>query len=243
MFPLPADLNKTISWADLKRPEVAAAGRELSRTARRLWLKRVPFAVNGVLKWRWRVKPNKLWEYARGLAYGDFQPGQRVLDFGGGATIPIFHLAQSGCEVWSLDIDTRLTAQTNAVAKRLGWRLKGSTFDLTQNAAPPDWGRFDRVISFCVIEHLPKALQCPTLARLAGLLKPGGLLELTFDFGANAPTPGAIRSVAEVAELIAAAQLTPLGDGTFHDTGERFAIDKKYPRNYFTFGSLFLKKT
>jgi 2-polyprenyl-3-methyl-5-hydroxy-6-metoxy-1,4-benzoquinol methylase len=240
---LPGQINKTISPGDPMRPEVAAAADALRATAHRLWFRRVPFAVNGVLKMRWRIKWNKLWEYSRGLAYGDFQSGMRVLDFGGGATIPLFHLAKNGCEVLSLDIDQKLTEHTNAVAQRTGWKLKGSTFDLTQNEAPADWGKFDRVISFCVIEHIPKELQIKTLARLAGMLKPGGLFELTFDFGKDAPVTGAIRSADEVVEMIAATKLTPLGDGKFHDTGERFAIDKKYPDNYFTFGSLFLAKS
>jgi 2-polyprenyl-3-methyl-5-hydroxy-6-metoxy-1,4-benzoquinol methylase len=243
MIEWPAQVNKTISPGDVNQPEVAAAAAALRKTAHGLWFRRTPFAVNGVLKWRCRIKWNKLWEYARGLAYGGFQPGMRVLDFGGGATIPLFHLAQNGCEVLSLDIDEKLTAHTNAVAQTTRWKLRGSTFDLTQNEAPAEWGRFDRVISFCVIEHIPKKRQLQTLARLAALLKPGGLLELTFDFGENAPVTGAVRSAAEVGEMIAATRLAPLGDGGFHDTGERFAIDKKYPDNAFTFGSLFLRKS
>lgn len=243
MNSLPAALNKTISLGDAQRPEVAAAAADLQKTAHWMWFRRAPFAVNGVLKWRWRIKWNKLWEYSRGLAYGDFQPGQRVLDFGGGATVPLYHLARNGCEVLSLDIDAYLTDSTNATAVRFGWNLKGTTFDLTQQDAPADWGQFDRVISFCVIEHIPKELQIKALARLAALLKPGGLFELTFDFGDNAPVTGAIRSANEVGEMIAATKLTLLGDGKFHDTGERFAIDKKYPGNQFTFGSLFLKKS
>jgi len=242
MSAAPGQLNKTISPDDAQRPEVAAAAAALGRTAHRLWWRRTPFAVNGVLKWRWRIKWNKLWEYSRGLAYGDFRPGMRVLDFGGGATIPLFHLAQNGCEVFSLDIDAKLTEHTNRVAGRFGWRLRGSPFDLTHSDAPGDWGKFDRVISFCVIEHIPKERQLQTLARLAGLLAPGGLFELTFDFGENAPVQGAIRSAAEVNGMIAATRLTPLGDGQFHDTGERFPIDKKYPEHHFTFGSLFLQK-
>ena len=98
------------------------------------------------------------------------------------------------------------------------------------------------MISFCVIEHIPKELQIKTLARLAGLLKPGGSFELTFDFGDDAPVEGAIHSAQEVEEMIAATGLVPLGDGKFHDPGERFPIDKKYPTNHLTFGSLFLKK-
>jgi hypothetical protein len=244
MQPIPADVNKTISPADLRRPEVAAAARDLARFGRQLWRRRIPFAVNGVLRMRLRrPRWNKFWEYARGLAYGDFQPGMRVLDFGGGATMPVFYLAAAGCEVFSLDIDEKLTGHTNAVAQKTGWKLRGSTFDLTGHEAPVEWGAFERVISFCVIEHIPKRLQQQTLARLAGLLKPGGLFELTFDFGENAPTEAAIRTAGEVIELIAATGLTPVGDGKFHDTGERFVIDKKYPRNQFTFGSLFLKKS
>lgn len=153
---VPADLNKTLSSMDLERPEVASAARELRRFARHLWWRRIPFAVNGVLRRRWRVRWNKLWEYSRGLAYGEFAPGTRVLDFGGGATIPVFYLASKGLEVLSLDIDARLADHTNAVAKAEGWRLTGSTFDLTGEEAPAGWGVFDRAVSFCVLEHISK---------------------------------------------------------------------------------------
>lgn len=242
MTDLPSQLNKTISLADKQRAEVAKAARDLSRFAFVLGLRRTPFAVNGVLKQRWRIRWNKLWEYSRGLAYGGFKTGMRVLDFGGGATIPLFYLANSGCEVLSLDIDQKLTAHTNAVAQKRGWKLRGDTFDLTGHAPSPEWGQFDRVISFCVIEHIPKDRQRLTIGRLASLLKPGGIFELTFDFGDTAPVEGAIRSAEEVAELVAASGLSLLGDGKFHDTGERFVLDRKYPDRHFTFGSLFLQK-
>ena len=233
-------LNKTISPADLKLPEVAGAARDLLRFGHRLWFNGVPFAVNGVLKRRWRIRWNKQWEYARGLAYGGFQPGLRVLDFGGGGTIPLFYLADRGCEVFSLDINASLTGHTTAIAQRMGWRLSGSTINLTEQPPLAAWGLFDRIVSFCVIEHVPKPLQRLALARLAGLLKAGGVFELTFDYSDTAPVAGAIRSVEEVRELVAATGLTLLGDGQFHDTGERFVLDKKYPTHRFTFGAVFL---
>jgi 2-polyprenyl-3-methyl-5-hydroxy-6-metoxy-1,4-benzoquinol methylase len=236
----PAEINKTISPADMQRPEVATAARTLRKFGHHLWFKRVPFAVNGVLRSRWRIRWNKLWEYSRGLAYGEFQPGMRVLDFGGGGTIPVLYLGSVGCEVLSLDIDAGLTAHTNAVGKKTGWKISGSTFDLTREEPPAEWGKFDRVISFCVIEHIPKAIQQTALARLASVLKPGGVFELTFDFGDNAPVEGAVRSVEEAIGFARATKLPMLGDGSFHDTGERFALDRKYPANEFTFGSLFL---
>jgi hypothetical protein len=243
MTSLPEQVNKTISPADLRQPEVAAAARALSHFGHGLWFKRVPFAVNGVLKSRWRIRWNKLWEYSRGLAYGGFEPGMRVLDFGGGATIPVMYLGSVGCEVLSLDINQHLTDHTNAVAAATVWKIRGSTFDLTQNEPPADWGKFDRIISFCVIEHIPKELQQRTLVRLASLLNRGGLFELTFDFGELAPEGGAIRTLPEVGELAAATGLSLAGDGQFHDTGERFALHKKHPDQRFTFGSLFLQKT
>lgn len=243
MTSIPPNINKTISPSDLPCPEVVQQVWALNRFGRQLWWKRVPYAVNGALRMRFsHIRRNKIWEYARGLAYGEFQSEMRVLDFGGGATIPLFYLAKSGCEVLSLDISQKLTDHTNAVAERMGWKLKGSMFDLTTCEAPTGWGKFDRVISFCVIEHIPKQLQQRSLRRLAGLLKPSGLFELTFDFGENAPVEGAIRLAAEVGEMVAATGLSPLGDGQFHDTGERFALDKRHADRQFTFGSLFLVK-
>ena len=182
MIHLPEQINKTISPVDMGEPAVADAARALSRFGHRLWFRRVPFAVNGVLKSRWRIRWNKLWEYSRGLAYGGFQPGMRVLDFGGGATIPVLYLGSTGCEVLSLDVDERLAAHTNDVAGKTGWKMKGSTFDLTGNEPPAEWGKFDRVISFCVIEHIPKERQRIAITRLASLLKPGRSVRVDFRF-------------------------------------------------------------
>ena len=235
-------LNKTISRKDLEVPEVAEALRDLRRMARWMWWRRIPFAVNDILRMRWRIRWNKMWEYARGLAFGNFQPGMRVLDFGGGATIPVFYLARLGCEVLSLDINEKFITHTNQVAGQRGWNLRGSTFDLTQNEAPREWGEFDRVISYCVIEHIPKDLHRITVSRLAGLLKPGGIFELTFDYGENAPVTNAVRGKEEVRGLIEASGLVVMGNAEFFDTEERYTLVNKFPDRDFTFGSLFLKR-
>jgi hypothetical protein len=234
-------LNKTISRQDLEHPEVAEASRRINRLVRWMWWRRRPFAVNAALRTRWRIRWHKMWEYSRGLAFGDFQSHMRVLDFGGAATIPVFYLGRLGCELLSLDIDEKLSAYTNQVAQRLHWNVRSSTFDLTQDEPPSQWGTFDRIISYCVIEHIPKNLQRLVLARLAGLLKRGGIFELTFDYGGDAPMMDAIRSTEEVQELIAASHLTPMGNTEFVDTGERFRLDKRHRGHCFTFGSLFLR--
>lgn len=262
--------SKTLSPADLAALPVARVARALERFALRLGLSGERFAVNGVLRRRFRVRRHKLWEYARGVAcvlaaapaarlHGDdTQPPaevsvagaaaslRRVLDFGGGATLPIFYLARCGWEVLSLDIDAALTEATNRVSighgRRRAWRLRGSTYDLAQSPPPQEWGRFDAVISFSVLEHLAKELQPLVLERLAALLKPGGVFALTFDFGADAPVANAVRDLAEVERLVAATRLAYLGGKPFADTGERFVLDKRYPGRRFTFGSVFLRK-
>jgi len=239
--------SKTYSPADLTTPDVAPAASALQRFALRLGLSGVPFAVNGVLRRRFRVRQHKLWEYARGVACVlANQPAGgacRVLDFGGGATLPVFYLAHCGCEVLSLDIDAALVEATRRVAeRRRSWKLSASGHNLT--ALPPagEWGRFDAVISFSVLEHLAKPDQPLVVERLGALLKPGGVLAVTFDFGPDAPMTNAARSLAEVEQLVAATHLAYLDGRAFTDTRERFALDKRYPDRRFTFGSLFLRK-
>ena len=254
--------SKTFSPADLAAPRVAGVASALQRFALRLGISGVPFAVNGVLRRRFRVRRHKLWEYARGVACVLAACGEpaavgqttaraaadacRVLDFGGGATLPVFYLAHCGCEVLSLDIDASLVEATERVAReqgrRKGWKLRASTHDLTQVPLPEDWGRFDAVISFSVLEHLAKPHQSLVLERLGALLKPGGVLALTFDFGPDAPMANAVRSLAAVEQLVAATRLAYLDGRPCTDTGERFALDKRYPGCRFTFGSVFLRK-
>ena len=238
-----AILNRTIVASDLHRAPAADAAAELRRTVRWLALRRTRFAVNGVLRFRWRVRWHKMWEYARGLALADLRPGMRVLDFGGAATLPVLHLARIGCDVLSTDIDRPLAEHTDRVARERGWRLRSSTVDLTRSEPPADWGSFHRVLSFCVLEHLPTEAKHTALRRLAGLLDPEGILAVTFDFGRDAPVEGALRDPSEVAEMVAASGLRPLGNHEFLDTGERFVLDRKHPDRRFTFGSLFLRKT
>ncbi|MCA9285424.1 MAG: class I SAM-dependent methyltransferase [Phycisphaerales bacterium] len=241
-------LNKTITRADVRRPEVARQAGALRRFAWRLFLGGDRYAVNGVLKRRCRIRWNKLWEYSRGLAYVPWQANWKVVDFGGGATIPVYYLADQGLDVASFDIDEHLTGAARATAKRHGWKLHASTSDLTEPDArdrvadAPAPGSIDWAISFCVLEHLPRERQ-HRIARLLGeSLRSGGHLTVTFDYSPDAPVEGALRSEADVHALIEATGLVPQEGPAFHDTGERFVLDKKYPDNRFTFGSLFLRK-
>lgn len=278
--------SKTLSLADLREPGVRETAAELRRFARRLGVAGVPFAVNGILRRRFWVRPHKLWEYARGVSCvltsqrdtesedkgftrrtqketEGAEEGVRVLDFGGGATLPVFYLAHCGCDVLSLDTDPVLSYWTNRVAghgvpaprgaamrtgsrwllrERGEWKLRASPFDLTQSPAPEQWGQFDAVVSFSVLEHIGKAKQVELLARLAALVKPGGVMALTFDYGEEAPVEDAVRGADELERLVAATGLAYLDGTAFEDTSERFRLDRRHPQRRFTFASVFLRK-
>ena len=223
---------------------MAPWARALRAFGARLALRGTPFAVNGVLRRRFLVRRHKLWEYAASAAC--LLPparGLRILDFGGAATLPIYFFAARGCRVECLDIDEALCAATCEAAARHRWPLTVGSHNLVESPAPPEWtGAFDAVISASVLEHLPKGRQASTVARLAALLRPGGTMVLSFDFGPQAPQPGAVRSVEEVESLVAVSGLEHAGGGPFRDTGARFALDRRYPDRKFTFGVLFLER-
>ena len=258
--------SKTLDFTDLRDPSIAPAYAALRKFALHLGAKNVPFAVNGILKRRFWVRRHKMWEYARcvacvmqkknarhgapprgtavELASGEIKERRkfRVLDFGGAATLPIFYLAEHDCEVWCLDIDATLANWSNRVSWKRGWRLRALTHDLTREAAPTDWGKFDAVISCSVLEHIPKDRQTHIFRELAHLLKPGGLLLFSFDFGKDAPVQDAVRDEHEVQKLVKASGLELLAGGAPQDSGQRFALDRRHPGKKFTFASLFLKK-
>ncbi|HMD31101.1 MAG TPA: class I SAM-dependent methyltransferase [Candidatus Acidoferrales bacterium] len=238
--------SRTYDPRDLALPPMAPWARALRAFGARLALGGTPFAVNGVLRRRFFVRRHKLWEYAASAAYllqAREERPLRILDFGGAATLPIYFFAARKCQVECLDIDAALCAATRRAAARHRWLLKAGSHNLVESPAPGEWmGAFDAVISASVLEHLPKERQAGTIERLAGLLRPGGKLVLSFDFGAQAPQPGAVRSVEEVESLVAASGLDYAAGKAFHDTGARFALDRRHPDHRFTFGVLFLER-
>ncbi len=228
--------------ADFSDPSSALMRRQLSWYAKKLFLRRIPFAVNGVLRKRYYVRWHKMWEYARSLAYLDIKPGKRVLDFGGGATLPIFYLAENGCEVISVDINEKLTGHTRRISERMGWKLKASTINLCDSEAPAEWGIFEYIVTFCTIEHLKTECQHSVLRKMADLLADGGSMVVTFDYGEDAPTESPLRNPSDVEKLIKFSGLDIVGNHKFLDTGTRFKLRNRKRYYSYTFGSLFLKK-
>jgi SAM-dependent methyltransferase len=245
--------NKTLAFEDLRDPAIAPTTRALRRWVVTWLLRGHRLGVNGNAKRRLWVRNQKMWEYARALALTGTSGPVRgaagpfgVLDVGGAMTLPVFYLAEQGDRVTSLDISERLVAETSATARRRGLAVDARVLNLVEeDPSAADLGvpgGFDRVYCLCVIEHILPPGQGKVAARMAKLLKPGGLLALTFDYGENARSEAPLRTRADVDDLIAAVGLPLHGNERFEDDGRRYSISRRFPEQPFTFGSLFFRK-
>jgi len=247
------NLNKTLDYDDLGHPEVAPTVRSIQRWIRRWFLGWNRLGVNGNVKRRHSLRHNKMWEYARGLALtGTSEPERRgrgpfrILDVGGAMTIPLFYLAGLGDKVVSLDIGKALVDETNASARKKGLSIDARTTNLvaeepsaTELGAP---GGFDFAYSFCVLEHILPPEQHLVARRMAKLLKPGGTMAVTFDYGENARSESPMYTLAHVTRLIDAVGLPLSGNRESDDDGRRYPLSRRRPDQPFTFGALFFGK-
>ncbi len=245
--------NKTLAYEDLREPAIAPTYRNLQRWVWGWFLRGYRLGVNGASRRRVRVRPQKMWEYSRGLALTNTSALTRptgekykVLDVGGAMTMPLFYLGDLGDKVVSLDIHPELTAETNRVAKKAKLDVTGLTTNLVEeDPSPKDLGAdggFDFAFCFCVIEHIVPPGQGRVAERMGKLLKPGGKMVITFDYGANAGSEAPIPTLAEVHELRDTIGLPLLDNQEFHDDGRRYPISRRNPDKPFTFGSLFFQK-
>ncbi len=247
-------INKTLEFSDLDEPDVRATVNSIKGWLWRWLFTGGRFAVNGNVKRRVYIRRHKMWEYSRGLALtGASAPvrevtggNMNVLDVGGAMTSTIFYLAGLGDRVVSLDIDEKMVDQTNHIARARGLPLEARTDNLAQGTVDPaslgvDDG-FDRVYCFCVIEHVMPPGQLKLARALGEMVRPGGRLCLTFDYGVDAPTEAPIRRAEDVEAIRDAIALPLAGNPSFVDTGSRFPLHKHHPDKRYTFGSLFFER-
>jgi 2-polyprenyl-3-methyl-5-hydroxy-6-metoxy-1,4-benzoquinol methylase/glycosyltransferase involved in cell wall biosynthesis len=134
------------------------------------------------------LRPYRLWEYCwiykcLGLAKG----GLQVLDIGGPASHLSLLSALAGNRIQSVDINPEFVDAANRASVIFSLPNYGAFVcdgrDLT--AFAPE--SFDAVICCSVLEHLTGEDQSIVLDQVARVLRPGGLVGLTFDYGPGAP--------------------------------------------------------
>ena len=206
-------INKTLEFSDLEQPDVRATVKALKGWLWRWLFTGGRFAVNGNVKRRAYIRRHKMWEYSRGLALTGASapvrkttgPNMNVLDVGGAMTSTIFYLSGLGDRVVCLDIDEKMVEQTNRIAKARRLPLEARTDNLADGTVTaerlgvPDG--FDRVYCFCVIEHVLPPGQLKLAKALGQMVRPGGQLCLTFDYGEEAPTEAPIRTLKDRSSL------------------------------------------
>jgi SAM-dependent methyltransferase len=188
------------------------------------------------------LRPFRLWEYSwlyKTLRL--FEGRATVLDLGGPGTHLSLLAALAGCQVTSIDVNEEFVRAARDCAASLNVdNLRCRVGDM-RNLSDFESESFDVVISCSVLEHLTAHDQEIALAEADRVLKPGGVVGLTFDYGRGAP--GANRylppphdppaSAAEVVRRYARNSLSVLGNpfsedpvpgSLFHDDAVRYTV-------------------
>jgi SAM-dependent methyltransferase len=136
------------------------------------------------------LRPFRLWEYVWLYKILQLsQGGERVLDLGGPASHLLMLAALAGNQVQSIDLNPRIVdaGRSCAAAFQLqNYRAEPGDMRDLSSIAP---NSVTRIVCCSVIEHLTAADQTMALTEMARVLAPGGVIGLTFDYGA--PAPGA----------------------------------------------------
>jgi len=176
----------------------------------------------------------------------------RILDAGGTASLFSYYLAAQGADIFSVDKNERLTAAGDMTSRAMNWKLRSYCMDMTDLKF--DDAYFDHAYSICVLEHLDAESRQRALKEIARVLKPGGVLAITFDYGApgvfladrgqNYEPQNLIRTPDDVCRhFLSSKYFKPIGNPSFSDNGKTYLTWPDDPSRKYTFGAVFLRRT
>jgi SAM-dependent methyltransferase len=159
--------------------------------------------------------PYRLWEYSSLFKGWAAEPGAPVLDVGGAASPLPYFLAEQGYDVTTTDLQELLVDIANDVAKARRIPLRAVANDIASDTRSLG-GPFALVTFVSVIEHIAVSQQAAILRAIYNVLRPGGLLYMTFDYGSFAETTRYSGEESERSQAISdiiplAAQLEEIG--------------------------------
>ncbi len=124
-------------------------------------------------------QPGKIYEYYRLLKGVKFTGSEVVLDFGCGAGMQTVLLGSKCAKVVGIDINKASIARANKTALLLQHRVRSEFLSGRIEHLGLEESSFDKVFSFCVIEHVPNYEE--VFQILYNVLKPGGELIFSAD--------------------------------------------------------------
>lgn len=125
---------------------------------------------------------NDLLSDASSLADPDFSP-ERVLEYGCGVGRLLIPAARQARRVVGVDISTSMLSEARRNCEAAGV----SDIELITPDRLPSEADFDFVFSFAVLIHVPRRTGEEIIARLAGLLRPGGVGAISVVLRADRP--------------------------------------------------------
>jgi len=165
------DLLLLDSWAKMNRLPVISSGRqsdqsEIYKRSYRIWEYRQIIKSLGLDK----KAENKI----------------KVLDIGGASCHLSYYAALNGYEITSLDINPNIIELQRETAARMGLKnMQCLIMDMRDLSDFPD-NSFDMAMSASVFEHLDVDGQIKAMQELARVVRPGGKIAISFDYGVSA---------------------------------------------------------
>lgn len=207
-------------WETMKRDSVAAELRLFADEYTRAGLP----VMNGSLRYSnlregpehvFTLNPYRQWEYVSLLDRLD-ELGRCVkfLDVGGAGAILAYALAERGHRGVAVDVNPLLVTICAEVARQRKLPLEAKVCDATLDLTAAGEG-FQLVTLVSVLEHIPESEWVKLFVNCAQVLRPGGWLYLTFDYGeyqTEEPFDKSIRDIAPVLAAIKAADLHVKGN-------------------------------
>lgn len=183
--------NRPMLEADLVWLERQSSVAELRAMVERYTCEGLP-VMNGSLKYSnfnegaerlFTLNPYRLWEYCSLLQrLPELGDKTRFLDVGGAGAALAYALAERGHQGVAVDLNGELVATCANVAGKRNLPLEAKVCDATQDLSAAGEG-FDLVTLVSVLEHIPEPEWGKVFSNCAQVMRPGGWLYLTFDYG------------------------------------------------------------
>jgi len=184
-------INRLFNWEDLEQVERDPMVEKMKRLVHELKEKGLATTSRGCLEisnlndknYENTVYPMRSWEYSTVVSVCQITRGEKVLECGGSSSPLVFYLAQMGVRVTTIELQRSLVENARKVAQTMVWNIDAQLGDLTQLKFQDE--SFDRVLCVSVLEHIVDRLKKKGMAEMARVLKPGGILAVTFDYGSS----------------------------------------------------------